>query len=61
MQIKALKTFRIGNVNIRRGSTAEIVDAHAKELLKAGYAQEVKGKAASDDDKKTADQKGKGK
>lgn len=61
MQIKALKTFRIGTGNIRRGATVEMADAQAKDLLKAGYVQEVKGKASSDAEKKSPEPKGKGK
>jgi hypothetical protein len=61
MQIKALRTFRVGSGNIRRGSTAELSDVQAKDLLKAGLAEEVKGRAPSDDEKKAPEPKGKGK
>jgi hypothetical protein len=61
MQIKALKTFRIGTGNIRRGATVEMADVQAKDLLKSGLAQEVKAKSSSDDEKKAAEPKGKGK
>jgi hypothetical protein len=61
MQIKALRTFRVGTGNIRRGATVELSDVRAKELLKAGLAEEVKGRASSDDEKKAPEPKGKGK
>ncbi|MFH5927146.1 hypothetical protein [Roseomonas xinghualingensis] len=44
MHIKALKTFRHGSVNIRHGSTVEIVDARAQELIKRGLAEGAESK-----------------
>jgi hypothetical protein len=61
MQIKALRTFRIGAGNIRRGATVEMSDTQAKDLLKSGLVQELKGKASSDAEKKSPEPKGRGK
>lgn len=44
MLVKTLKTFRHGTVNLRHGSTVEIVDARAQELARAGLV-ELPGKA----------------
>jgi len=39
MLVKTLKTFRHGTVNLRHGSTVEIVDARAQELHRAGLVE----------------------
>jgi len=45
MDLKALKTFRFGNTNIRRGGTVEMIDAHAKDHIKRGLVEEIKAPA----------------
>lgn len=46
MQIKAMKTFRHGSTMIRRGSSVEMVETHARDLVKRGLAEEVANKSA---------------
>jgi hypothetical protein len=45
MDLKALRTFRFGNTNIRRGGKVEMTDARAKEHITRGLVEEIKAPA----------------
>lgn len=47
MKLKALKTFRHGSTNFKRGTTLDLSEAGAKDLIARGYAEAEKP-AASD-------------
>jgi hypothetical protein len=42
MNLTALRTFRFGNTNIRRGAKVEMTDVRAKEHIARGFLREIK-------------------
>lgn len=48
MKLKALKTFRHGSTNFKRGSLLELSDAQAKPLVSRGLAEQNSGKPSED-------------
>lgn len=42
MELTALRTFRFGTKNIRRGERVEMTDARGKEHITRGLAEEIK-------------------
>ena len=56
MKLKALKTFRHGSTNFKRGTSLELSEAGAKDLIARGYAEAaVTAKSADDGQRKPAD------
>lgn len=56
MKLKALRTFRHGSTNFKRGVSLELSEAKAKELIDRGYA-EAASPPKPTEDKKTAPKK----
>lgn len=48
MELTALRTFRFGNTNVRRGAKVTMSDARGKEHIDRGFASEVKPERKSE-------------
>ncbi len=59
MDLRALRTFRFGSENIRRGMPVTMSDARAKDHLMRGLVEEVKAEKPKADPKSKADEKAK--